>query len=76
MRVSVVIVPNAKHARVERDGEDSYRVHVPAPATEGKANALLIAMLAEYFGVPKSLVTIKRGTHARTKIVTVGRARK
>jgi uncharacterized protein (TIGR00251 family) len=39
----------------------NFRVEVRAPREKGKANAAVIALLAEHFGVPRSSVEILRG---------------
>lgn len=38
---------------------------------DGKANAELVALVATYFGVAKSAVTIKVGAGSRVKLVSV-----
>ena len=44
-------------------------VSVTAAAEGGKANGALTRVLADAFGVPKSTVSVVRGTSARTKTV-------
>ena len=51
--------------------DDALKVRVAAPPVEGKANAALIAFLAEAFGVPKRNVTIIRGDSGRRKSLRV-----
>jgi uncharacterized protein len=46
-----------------------FRVAVSAPAQDGKANQALVELLASYFTVPKSTVTILRCHAARKKLV-------
>jgi len=70
MRVKVRVKPGARKVKVEEDG-DTLVVWVRSPAREGKANAELIEVLAEYFGVPKSRITIVRGHRGRDKLVEV-----
>jgi len=72
MRITVHVIPNARADKVERHEGDIYRVHVAAPATEGKANKRLIEVLAGYFGVAKSLVVVEKGSAARIKRVDIG----
>lgn len=71
MKINVVTVPNAKHEQVERLDEITYKVHLNAPAKQGRANSRLIEILSEYFHIPKSLIEIKAGHRARTKIVQI-----
>ncbi|MDP3957302.1 MAG: DUF167 domain-containing protein [bacterium] len=70
-KISVTIVPRAGKNSVEKIGEDSYRVHVTAMAAENQANQKLIKVLAKYFSVAPSLVTIVSGAKSRKKIVEI-----
>ena len=70
MRVKVRVKPGSKKVKVERVG-DTLVVSVRSPAREGKANAELSEVLAEYYGVPKSRVRIVRGHRSRDKVVEI-----
>lgn len=59
--------PGAKTNSVEKQADGSYRVSVKAPPVEGKANAAVIAALAEHFGVPKSSVVLRVGAGGKRK---------
>jgi hypothetical protein len=72
MQILVEVRPNAKQKKIEKITDSVYKIHLSAPPTEGKANKQLIEMLAEYFGVAKSLIEIKAGKSARTKVVIIG----
>jgi uncharacterized protein (TIGR00251 family) len=71
MRIYVKVVPRSSRNVVERTGEGEYRVRLTAAPVQGKANEKLVETLADYFDVPKSLVVIRGGKTARTKIVDV-----
>ena len=47
------------------------RLKLQAPAVEGKANAALVAFLAETLRVPKAAVNLKGGRRSRLKQVEV-----
>jgi uncharacterized protein len=68
-RISVTVKPNAKHADITPLSDTEFRVAVTAPSQDGKANKALIELLAGYFKVPKSTITILRGHSARQKLV-------
>jgi len=51
--------------------EDTLRLRVTAPPTDGKANAGVIALLAKTLGVSKSKLQIVRGQSSRNKLVSV-----
>ncbi len=71
MKITVVVKPNTRQEKVEQLPDGSYRVAVNAPSQEGKANAAVIAALAEFFSIPKSSIVILHGHHGRRKIVEI-----
>jgi hypothetical protein len=73
MRVTVTVRPNARRSRVEAGPGGTLRVAVAAPAREGRANAALIDLLAEYFDVSRSKIQILHGASSRHKVVEVRR---
>lgn len=70
MKITVRVKPNAKKSGVEKVGEE-YIVSVKAPPIEGRANAELIEVLADYFKVPKSKIRIISGIRSKKKIVEI-----
>ncbi len=71
MRFVVHVVPNARAIRVEPQGDGSLRVAVTAPAHEGRANAALLAALADHFRVPRTGIRIVHGAAGRRKLVEI-----
>ena len=63
--------PGAKRTEVAGAHGDCLKIRLAAPPVEGRANAALIAFLAEQFGVPRSAVTLLRGEAARRKTVRI-----
>ena len=53
--------PNARANQLLIAPDGSLRVRLKAPPQDGQANAVLLAFLAETFGVPKSRVTLLNG---------------
>lgn len=47
------------------------KIRINAPPVDGKANAALIAFLAETFSIPKSAVTLRQGAQSRFKTVII-----
>jgi uncharacterized protein len=68
-RISVTVKPNARSAAIAQVSEVEFRVAIREPARDGKANLALVDLLARYFDVPKSSVTIVRGHASRKKII-------
>lgn len=48
-----------------------WQVWIKAPATEGKANAAIIAYLAKVLGLTKSSIEIKSGTVSSFKTLVI-----
>ena len=70
MTRTVKVYPNASRERVEADG-DLVKVYVSVSPEKGKANKRVVELLAGYFGVRKSAVTIVRGQTSRDKLVSI-----
>ncbi|MBC6697688.1 DUF167 domain-containing protein [Hymenobacter puniceus] len=61
--------PNARHNALHLAADGTVTVRLHAPAQDGKANACLLAYLAEVFGLPKSQLTLLSGHTAAFKKV-------
>ena len=70
--IAVTVKPNAKKPAITRISENEYRASVNAAPVGGKANQLLIKLLADHFGVTKSSIEILRGRGARKKLIRIG----
>ncbi len=68
--LNVRVIPNAKKNGVSEE-RGRLRVHVSAPAVGGKANKVMIEVLAEYFKIKKGDVRIIRGEKSREKVVEI-----
>jgi uncharacterized protein (TIGR00251 family) len=68
MILTVHAKPGARATKIVDWLDDTTVViAVAAPANEGKANAVLVAFLADHYGVAKSRVRIVRGATTRMK---------
>jgi len=65
------ITPNAPANAVLGETDGVIRLKLQAPAVKGKANAALVAFLAETLRVPKGAVRLKGGRTSRLKQVEV-----
>lgn len=70
MNIQVTVKPGAKQEKVVSDG-DGLIVYLHARAHDGEANAVLVKILSDYYGVSKSCVEIVRGGKSRQKVVKV-----
>ena len=71
MIINIRVSPNSKVASLERISATDYVIKVREKATEGRANAAVIAAIAKYFGVSSRSVSIVRGAKNRKKVVEV-----
>jgi len=55
-------------------GGAALKLRLQAPPVDGKANEELIRFLADYFGVPRSAVSILSGQSGRDKCVLIAGA--
>lgn len=70
-RINVKVIARAKRPRIISVAADSLKVYVTAPAVDGKANAAVIASLADWLGVKPRDVRIVRGLKSRQKVVEI-----
>ena len=74
LNIRVKVKPSARESSLERLEDGSWRARLKAPPVDGKANAELIALVAERFGVRKADVEIRSGASGRMKLVRIGAA--
>ncbi len=70
MQINVKVITKAKENKIkqEKDGLKAYLTAVPE---KGKANELLIKVLADYYKINKSSIKIIKGEKSRNKIIEV-----
>ena len=80
IRLRLKVQPKARHEGVDGltpdpDGPNSthwaLKLSVGAPPEDGKANAAVIALLAEALGVAKSAISVVSGATDRRKLVEI-----
>jgi uncharacterized protein (TIGR00251 family) len=74
--ISVRVIPRAGKSAIAGMRGDSLLVRLSAPPVDGAANAELIEVLADAFGVPKRSVEIVSGERSRKKRVRITGATK
>lgn len=65
------VKPNARTQSLSEGEGGVWLAQLKSPPVDGKANAELIALIADHFGCRKKDVTIKAGAGGRMKLVTV-----
>lgn len=71
MKISVRVKTNAKKEMVEKINDRDYKVSVSTQPIEGKANIKVIELLAGYFDIPKSTISLVQGTKSKNKIFEI-----
>jgi len=70
MIISIRVIPNAGKNEIIKENSH-LRIHLNAPPENGKANKLLIRMLADFFKTKKNDIRIIKGSKSREKIVEI-----
>ncbi|MBP6903413.1 MAG: DUF167 domain-containing protein [Burkholderiaceae bacterium] len=69
--LDVSVVPNARRTAADGWHDGALRVRLAAPPVDGKANAQLIAWLAEQLDCPRRDLSLLRGDTARRKQLAI-----
>lgn len=67
VEVSIYVQPGAKKTELAGDHDGALKLRISAPPVDGKANAAVIAFLADRCGVSKGKVLLLSGDTARRK---------
>ena len=68
--LQIKVKPNARASSLE-EVDGAWLAQLKSPPVDGKANAELIALVAERFGCRRNQVTIKAGASGRMKLVRI-----
>ena len=71
MKIFVKAKPNAKEESIKKIDGINFAVAVKEPPRKGKANAAIIRVLAEHFGVAPSAILLVSGFSAKQKIFEI-----
>jgi len=69
--IQVRVKPNARESILEEVVPGQWLAKLKSPPVDGRANQELIELIAQYFELPKSAVTIKSGASGRVKLVRI-----
>jgi uncharacterized protein len=69
--IQVKVSPRSRVASLTQAPDGTWLAKLKAPPVDGKANAELIALVAEHFKCSKLAVSIKSGASGRRKLVQV-----
>ena len=71
MKKMIKVKPNAKQQQIIPEADGSLTIFLKSSPVDGKANAELIAILAQHFDVAKNAVTIKLGHTGKQELVEI-----
>ena len=71
LRFAVHVQPRASRSEIAGVHGDAMKVRLEAAPVDGAANAALIDLLADAFGVSRRQVQVVNGEHSRRKLVEV-----
>ena len=69
--IQVKVTPRARESSLTQAADGTWVAKLKSPPVDGKANAELIALVAEHFGCRKAAVSIKAGASGRMKRVQI-----
>lgn len=69
--LQVRVKPNARQSLLVQAEDGSWLAQIKSPPVDGKANAELIALVAETCGCRKAAVSIRSGASGRMKLVDI-----
>jgi uncharacterized protein (TIGR00251 family) len=71
MLIQVKVKPRSRQSGLEQLPDGSWIARLKSPPVDGKANAELVALLAERFRCPRAAVSIRSGASSRLKFVRI-----
>lgn len=63
--------PNSRVSALTLQDDGTWLAQLKSPPVDGKANAELVALVAQHFGCSKSQVSVKTGAGSRLKRVVI-----
>jgi uncharacterized protein (TIGR00251 family) len=69
--LDIRVKPNSREQSLIEQPDGSWLATIKAPPVDGKANAALVALVADHFGCRRAQVSIKVGGSGRRKLVRI-----
>lgn len=70
MIIKVKVKPNSKEEKIEKTGENEYKIDVKEPAEDNKANIRVVNLLSKTLNTSYKNIKVKNPT-SRDKIIEV-----
>lgn len=71
MKIFVKAKPNSKEEKLQKISDSHYIILIKEPPVQGRANAAIIRVVADYFKVNHSQVNIVSGRFSKSKIIEI-----
>ena len=71
MKIFVKVKPNARKNEVKKIDENHYEIMTTATPENGKANASVVELLADFFRIGKTKIHIIKGLTTKEKIIEI-----
>jgi hypothetical protein len=65
--LNVRVHPGARRNAITGTHDGALKISLTTPPTDGRANAALIAFLAEHLSIPRAAITLTTGATSRSK---------
>jgi uncharacterized protein (TIGR00251 family) len=69
--IQVKVTPRARESSLTQMPDGTWVAKLKSPPVDGKANAELVALVAQQFGCSKAAVSIKAGASGRVKLIRI-----
>lgn len=69
--LNIYVQPNATQFEIVGIHDEHYKIKIPAPATDDKANEYLCKAIAKIFQVPRKAVVLHKGHKSRYKTLKI-----
>ena len=73
MIIKLTVKPRSSQRKIvpTNESKNEFIAYLNSPPVDGKANKELIALLSEYFHVPKIKIHLKSGKNSRHKLIEI-----
>jgi len=71
MLINIKVITRASENKIEKEAKGRLKAYLKAIPEKGKANALLIKLLADYYKVSKNQIKIIKGARSKNKIIKI-----
>ena len=71
VEINFHVLPRSSKSKIVGLHNDDVKIKLNKPPIDGQANAECCRVVAKYFGVPKTQVSVLRGTSSRQKTILI-----